>query len=68
MFQPYEDIDTWSRDRLEQELENLHLDKLSGTMTEEMYRDCYAIILDEILKRDDQQDVQDAYDRAMKGI
>jgi len=68
MFEPYEDIDSWSRERLENEIEAIYNDKKEGLMSEEMYRECYDIILGEILKREDEEEVQDAYDRAMKGI
>lgn len=68
MFKPYQDIDDWSRERLENELENLHKDKVSGSMTEDMYRECYDIILGQILRKEDEELVQDAYDRSMKGI
>ena len=68
MSEPYQDVDNWSRERLEEELEYLHRDKLSGTMSEELYRECYSIILDELLKREDEYERQEAYKRAMKGI
>lgn len=68
MFKPYEDLESWSQEELEEELENLHLDKRNGTMSDDMYQDCYAIILDELLKREDDELLQEAYERAMKGI
>jgi len=65
---PYDDIRDWSRDRLEEEIENLHKDKLGGEMSEETYRKCYEIILGEILRKDDEESQQEAYERSMKGI
>lgn len=67
-FEPYQDLDQWDRERLETELENLHKDKLAGGMTDELYRECYDIILGEIFKRDDEETIKEAYERAMKGI
>ena len=68
MFKPYQDIQDWSRERLEEELENLHKDKLGGEMSTKTYRECYDIILGEILRKEDIDDQQDAYERSMKGI
>lgn len=67
-FEPYQNIDQWERERLEAELEALFKDKQSGIMTEDMYRECYDIILGEIIKREDKDDSESAYNRAMKGI
>lgn len=67
-FNPYQDIDNWERERLEAELEALFIDKKSGIMTDDMYRECYDIILGEIIRREDKDDTESAYERAMKGI
>jgi len=68
MFEPYQDVDTWSRKKLEDELEHLHRDKQNGIMTEDMYRHCYDIILGEILRKEDEDEAKEAYERAMKGL
>lgn len=68
MFKPYQDIQDWSRDRLEEEIENLHKDQMAGEMSKETYRKCYDIILGEILRKEDIDVQQEDYDRSMKGI
>ena len=67
-FEPYQDIEEWDTKRLEKELEALFKDKQEGLMSEDLYRDCYDMILGELLKREDEEELSDAYDRAMKGI
>lgn len=67
-FEPYQDIETWDRDRLDTEIEALYIDMKSGIMTRDMYRECYDIVLGEIIRREDEDDTEAAYNRAMKGI
>ncbi len=68
MFEPYGDIQDWSRDRLEEEIENLLKDQRAGEMTTETYRKCYDIILGEILRKEDIDTQRKDYERSMRGI
>ncbi len=68
MLKPYHGIRDWSRDQLEQEIENLQKDKLNGVMNEVTYRTYYDIVLTEILRKEDIDEQYKAYDRAMRGV
>ncbi len=68
MLKPYQDIQDWSRDQLEEEIENLHKDQQAGEMNRETYRRCYEIVLGEILRKEDIDTQQRDYERSMRGI
>lgn len=68
MFKPYQNLGSWTHEQLEDELENLHKDRIDGSLTDEMYFDFYDIIMGELLKREELEEWQEAYERAMKGI
>jgi len=67
-FEPYANIETWERERLDAEIEALYMDLKSGIMDRDTYRKCYDIVLGEIIRREDADDTDSAYNRAMKGI